>query len=116
MGDELLRKDHRQISELRALGEAQRAATQGCARWNSDQFLRMILANREGEAALATLQLGEVLVRPIPSMQSVFAYESLVDECAKQFGGGPVAAAAAPAAAPAQRAPAKPAAKPPVKK
>ena len=74
----------------------------------------MILANREGEVALATLQLGEVLVRPIPSMQSVYAYESLVDECAKQFGGGPVAAA--PAATPAQRAPAKPAAKPPVKK
>ena len=116
LGDELLRKDHRQSSEVRALGEAQRAATQGYARWNSDQFLRMILANREGEAALATLQLGDVLVRPIPSMQSVFAYESLVDECAKQFGGGPVVAAAAPAATPAQRAPAKPPARPPVKK
>jgi hypothetical protein len=117
LGDELLRKDHRQSSEVRALGEAQRAATQGYARWNSDQFLRMILANREGAAALATLQLGEVLVRPIPSMQSVFAYESLVDECAKQFGGGPVAAAA-PAAAPAPpgRQSNPPAARPPAKR
>ena len=97
LGDELLRKDHRERSESRALGEAQRAATRGSARWNSDQLLRLILANREGEAALATLQLGEVLVRPVPSMQSVYAYESLIDECGKQLGGGSAAARTAPA-------------------
>lgn len=101
LGDELLRRDHRASSELRALGEAQRAATGGWVRWNSDQLLRLILANREGEAAHATLQLGEVLVRPVPSMQSVYAYESLIDECARQFGGAPVAAAPAPGPKPA---------------
>ena len=103
LGDELLRKDHRERSESPALGEVQRAATRGYAHWNNDQLLRLILANREGEAAQATLQLGEVRVRPIPSMQSVYAYESLVDECSKQMGAGPVAqapAAPAPAAAP----------------
>jgi hypothetical protein len=112
LGDELLRKDHRERSESRALGEAQRAATRGYAKWNNDQVLRLILANREGAAALATLQLGDVMIRPVPNMQSVYAYESLVDECAKQFGGG---APAAPAAAAKPGAPA-PAAKPPAKK
>lgn len=110
LGDELLRKDHRERSESRALGEAQRAATKGYAKWNNDQVLRLILANREGAAALATLQLGDVLVRPVPNMQSVYAYESLVDACAKQFGGGPAEApppAAAPAPAPAPKPPAK---------
>ncbi len=107
MGDELLRKDHRQRSESRALGEAQRAATKGYSKWNNDQVLRLILANREGAAALATLQLGDVLVRPVPNMQSVYAYESLVDECAKQFGGGPAAKPAAAAPAPAAKPPAK---------
>lgn len=110
LGDELLRKDHRERSESRALGEAQRAATKGYAKWNSDQVLRLILANREGAAALATLQLGDVVVRPVPNMQSVYAYESLVDECAKQLGGGPAAAPPAPAPAPAANT------KPPAKK
>lgn len=108
LGDELLRKDHRERSDQRALGEAQRAATRGYVKWNNDQVLRLILANREGAAALATLQLGDVLVRPVPNMQSVFAYESLVDECAKQFGGGPVAAPSAAAPAPAPGPAAKP--------
>ena len=112
LGDDLLRKDHRDRSDSPALGEAQRAATRGYAKWNNDQVLRLILANREGAAALATLQLGDVLVRPVPNMQSVYAYESLVDECAKQFGGGPVAAPA-PAAKPAAPAPST---KPPPKK
>lgn len=106
LGDELLRKDHRERSESRALGEAQRAATKGYGKWNNDQVLRLILANREGAAALATLQLGDVLVRPVPNMQSVYAYESLVDECAKQFAAAP-AAAPAPAATPNTKPPGK---------
>lgn len=106
LGDELLRRDHRERSTVPALGVAQRAATQGLGRWNADQWLRLILANREGQAALATLQLGDVLVRPVPSMQSVYAYETLVDECARQLGGGP-AAEAAPAPRPAPAAGAK---------
>ena len=98
LGDELLRRDHRERTDAVngvALGEAQRAATQGAAGWNNDQLLRLILANREGVAAHATLQLGDLLVRPVPSMQSVYAFESLIDECSQQFGGGPRSAAVA---------------------
>ena len=108
----MLRRDHRERSDAAngvALGEAQRAATKGAANWNNDQLLRLILANREGVAAHATLQLGELLVRPVPSMQSVYAYESLIDECAQQFGGGPKSAASA-GAAPVSAGQAKPAA------
>lgn len=86
LGDELLRADHRQRTTFVPFGDVQRLATPGAARWNNDQLMRLILANREGTAAHATLQLGEMLIRPVPSMQSVFAYESLVDQCAKQFG------------------------------
>ena len=90
LGDELLRSDHRQSAPGAAgvaMGELQRLAARGYARWNNDQLLRLILANREGAAAHATLQLGEVRVRPVPSMQSVFAFEALIDECSQQFGG-----------------------------
>ena len=91
LGDELLRNDHRERSTVPALGELQRLAASGFARWNNDQMLRLILANREGAAAQATLQLDEVRIRPVPTMQSVFAYESLVDSCSAQFGDGAVA-------------------------
>ena len=97
-GDDMLSKDHRSSSSAVhgvAMGEAQRAATRGAERWNNDQLLRLILANREGVAAHATLQLGEFIVRPVPTMQSVFAYESLIDECAAQFGAGSRAAGGA---------------------
>ena len=132
LGDELLRKDHRERTDAVngvALGEAQRAATKGAVKWNNDQLLRLILANREGLAAHASLQLGDVLVRPVPSMQSVYAYESLIDECSQQLGGGPrssadASAVSVPAAQtkptstatgskPAVRTPAKPASKSP---
>jgi hypothetical protein len=99
LGDELLRRDQRERGSVQALGEVQRLATRGVERVNSDQFLRLILANREATAALASLQLGEVTIRPVPSMQSVYAYETLVDECARQF--APAPAAMAPAAPPA---------------
>jgi hypothetical protein len=109
LGDELLRKDHRERSEVPALGVAQRVATQGYTRWNNDQLLRLILANREGAASVASLQLGDVTVRPVPNMQSVYAYESLVDECAKQLAPPPPTAPAPTTPAP------KPGAKPPPK-
>ena len=99
LGDELLRQEHRERSTVPAMGEVQRLATQGYGRWNNDQMLRLILANREGTAAHATLQLDEVRIRPVPTMQSVFAYESLVDECSKQFGADAASAAAAAASA-----------------
>ena len=111
LGDELLRNDHRTRSSATqgvAYGELQRDVTRGYAKWNSDQLLRLILANREGVAAHATLQLGEMRVRPVPSMQSVYAYESLIDECSQQFGGGPRAAAAPTSRPPAKPAPATP--------
>lgn len=97
LADELLRLDHRQRSTTPAFGIVQRVAVEGAAKWNSDQLLRLILANREGAAAQATLQLGGVTVRPVPNMASVYAYESLVNQCSQQFAGDPVPASVVPA-------------------
>ncbi len=81
LGDELLRRDHRRTTDdrTRALSAVQASATQGYAKWGDEQLMRLIFANREGQAAHATLQLGDVRLRPVPSMQSVYVYESLVD-------------------------------------
>lgn len=92
LGDELLRDDQRQRARRVELGKLQRQVTEGYGRWGDDALLRMIFANREGVAAQATLQLGELRIRPIPSAQSLFAYESLIDGCGQQFGGGKPAA------------------------
>jgi hypothetical protein len=91
LGDELLRTDHRQrtADSTRALSEAQQSVTRNFARWNDEQLMRLIFANREGSAANATLQLGDTVVRPVPSMESVYAYESLVDGCRKSMAAPP---------------------------
>lgn len=83
LGDQLLRRDHRKRTDdmTRALSAVQTGVVDGHTRWSDDQLLRLIFANREGAAARATLQLGEDLVRPVPSMQAVYVYESLVDGC-----------------------------------
>lgn len=81
LGDELLRRDHRRTTDdrTRGLSLIQASATQGYSKWGDEQLMRLIFANREGLAAHATLQLGDVRLRPVPSMQSVYVYESLVD-------------------------------------
>lgn len=88
LGDELLREDQRRVAVRREIGELQRAVVAGYDRWGDDPLLRMVFANREGVAAQATLQLGDLRIRPIPSAQSLYAYESLIDGCGQQFGGG----------------------------
>jgi hypothetical protein len=99
LGDELLRDDQRKVARRRELGLMQRTVSEGYGRWHNEQLLRMIFANREGGAAQATLQLGDLRIRPVPSAQSLYAYESLIDGCGQQFGGG--AAADKPASKPA---------------
>jgi hypothetical protein len=81
--DRLLRADHRgeRDAELMALGQLQERVAARYKRWNSEQLMRLVFANREGAAAHATLHLGELSLRPTPSMESVYVYESLIDAC-----------------------------------
>lgn len=106
LGDELLRRDHRRSTDerTRSFSALQASTTKGYAQWGDEQLLRLIFANREGKAAHATLQLGDVRLRPVPNMQSIYVYESLVDGCREQGtgarrippGGGQKAAPPAP--------------------
>ncbi|RZS57123.1 hypothetical protein [Sphaerotilus mobilis] len=57
----------------------------GYLKWNNEQVLRLVFANRDANAAkYAAMEFNGVTVRPVPSMQSLFAYESLADACRQQ--------------------------------
>jgi hypothetical protein len=49
--------------------------------WGDNQLMRLIFANREGQARHATLYLGSVAIRPVPSPQAVFVYETAAEAC-----------------------------------
>jgi len=80
---QLLRRDHRQTTDdsTLVLGKIQSRITEGYANWNDEQLMRLIFANRDGRAAQAALQLGDVTIKPVPSMQSIYVYEATVDTC-----------------------------------
>jgi hypothetical protein len=87
LGDDLLRRDHRERSDerTRAFGNLQRQVADGYRRWGDEQLMRLIFANRETAAVYASLQFGGTTIKPIPSAQSVFAYEALVDACSRML-------------------------------
>ncbi|MBP6903379.1 MAG: hypothetical protein KBC73_25045 [Burkholderiaceae bacterium] len=86
-------------------------AAPGYLKWNNEELLSLLFANRDGLAArYATLQIEGLRIKPVPSMQSLYAYESQADACRRQTLGPAAAPAAtpsttAPAAAPAPRPP-----------
>lgn len=91
LGEDLLQRDHRSRTDLRSrpiaelqkklAGDPQGQDKPGFLEWDHEDLMRLILVNREGDARHAALQLGKVTVRPIPSMESIYAYEALVDGC-----------------------------------
>jgi hypothetical protein len=118
LGDELLRRDHRRTSDdtTRSFSAVQTATSAGYANWGNEQLMRLIFSNREGTAAHATLQLGDLRVRPVPNMQSLYIYESQIDGCRTSVG-APRVAPGSPKPGPSKPAPKKspppkPAAKP----
>ena len=116
----LLGEDHRLRSsdQTMALAKIQQKVSDKYDEWGNAQLMRLIFVNREGKARYATLYLGDTQIRPLPSAESVYAYETAAESCKKLL--APPRAAAKPAAAPAPatKAPApKPAPKaPPPKK
>lgn len=68
----------------------------GFMAWNDDQLLRLIFASRESEPQYATLEVGGVKIRPVPSMRSLRAYELLADNCRNQLLATPMATANPP--------------------
>ena len=105
--DQLLGLDQRE--RFRGVGgehlaDVQRRVSAQYGVWSNQQLLRLIFANREGAARYATMDLGRISVRPTPSPDSVFVYESYINSCV-----------ARPAAVPAPviRQPAPPVVRPP---
>lgn len=109
----LLGEDHRQRSsdQTLALSKVQTKVTEKFDEWGDAQLMRLIFVNREGRARHATLYLGETQIRPLPSAESLFAYETAAESCKKLLAPPPPPR---PAATPAQTAkpPAKGAPKP----
>lgn len=101
----LLSEDHRLRStdQTLALAKIQQKVSDRYDEWGNAQLMRLIFVNREGQARHATLYLGDTQIRPIPSAESVYAYETAAEACKKLL--APARAAAVkPATAPATKA------------
>jgi hypothetical protein len=99
LAEPLLGKDQRTNAEVLQIGEVQRetvAAYQ--TKWTNSNLTRLILANSEG--TYAQMQLGNDMVRLIPSMSTVYAYETYADSCAHAAGASHDAPAANPKTSP----------------
>jgi hypothetical protein len=75
----LLSKDYRIGTEAPAIGEVQRQTVAAYAKWNTTDLTRLVLANSQG--VYAQLPVGDTVIRVIPSMATIYAYESYADSC-----------------------------------
>lgn len=82
---QLLAEDHRGRSSdtTLALAKVQQTVSEQYQSWGDAQLMRLIFANREGQARHATLYLGPTHIRPVPSPEAVFAYETAAESCKK---------------------------------
>lgn len=112
LAQELLQRDHRRSTNdaTNALATVQGTVADKYSSWGNPQLLRLVFANRDGaRAAEATVEVGQIAIRPIPSADSVYAYESHTEACkveekariARERASAPVATAAAARPAPA---------------
>ncbi|MFG6432423.1 hypothetical protein [Roseateles sp. LYH14W] len=80
---QLLTSDHRErtTADAEPLSRVQLRVSEKYGEWGDNQLMRLIFANREGQARHATLYLGSVAIRPVPSPQAVFVYETAAEAC-----------------------------------
>jgi hypothetical protein len=81
LAEPLLNKDQRNIAEAVQIGNVQRLTAGNFDEWHDSQLTRVVLANAEGP--YAQMQLGTVMIHLVPSMSTVYAYESYVDSCGR---------------------------------
>jgi hypothetical protein len=80
LAEPLLSKDQRtSAADGAAIGEVQRLTTSSYTKWKTSALTRLILANSQG--VYAQMQLGDTVVRLVPSMATIYAYESYADSC-----------------------------------
>jgi hypothetical protein len=81
LAEPLLNRDQRKRADSVAIGQIQGQTVAKDGSWSDIQLMRTILANSEGTRA--QMQLGGSIVRLVPSMATIFAYESYTDVCIK---------------------------------
>jgi hypothetical protein len=81
LADLMLNRDQRVTAENIEIGEIQRLAVSHDDSWGNTQLTRLVLANSEGP--YAQMQLGNTVIRLVPSMATIYAYESYADACFK---------------------------------
>lgn len=79
LAEPLLSRDQRARGSAVPIGEVQRLTAEKYSEWDDSQLMRLVVSNSEG--SYAQMQLGGTLVRLIPSMATVYAYESYADSC-----------------------------------
>lgn len=83
LAENILKRDQRKRTDSLPLASVQKSIAQNYAAWNTQQLLQLIFHNRESGAAYASLEFDGVIVKPIPSAEAVYAYESRVNSCQK---------------------------------
>jgi hypothetical protein len=86
LAEPLLSRDQRTRASAVPIGEVQRLTAEKYSEWDDSQLMRLVVSNSEG--SYAQMQLGGTLVRLIPSMATVYAYESYADSCRHAAQGG----------------------------
>lgn len=86
LAEPLLSRDQRTRASAVPIGEVQRLTAEKYSEWDDSQLMRLVVANSEG--SYTQMQLGGTLVRLIPSMATVYAYESYADSCRHAAQGG----------------------------
>ncbi len=87
LATEVIGRDHRQSvrSADPALIDVQVAVSEKYGNWNDPQLMRIVFGNRGDQAASrATLEIGQLTIRPVPSADSVYAYEGLAESCRQE--------------------------------
>jgi hypothetical protein len=79
LAEPLLSKDQRTNGDVVTIGEVQRLTASSYTKWKTSALTRLILANSQG--MYAQMQLGDTVVRLVPSMATIYAYESYADSC-----------------------------------
>jgi hypothetical protein len=104
LADQLLGRDHSKHTTDPALTAVQRGVRSNYAQWSNQQLLRLIFANRDASFAHANLDLVRIAIRPKPSAEAVYVFESYVNACAVRNAArqAPGAAAGGRAATPRQ--------------
>lgn len=78
---DLLGSDQRKRSGTPLIGKVQLQVVGQYSKWSDSQLARMILANHYGPISHAQMQVGNTLVRLIPTMTAVYEYETYADSC-----------------------------------